>query len=267
MDRPQGNASRTTGTGFVGDLAGKTAVVTGGSRGIGRAIASGLAQAGASVVIASRKVDACTAAAAEISAETGVRTLAVGCHVGHWGECDALAQRVFDEFDRCDILVNNAGMSPRYPSIVEITEEYYDKVSAVNLKGPFRLSALFADRMANGQGGSIINISTIGSLRPGKDELVYACAKAGLNALTVGLAEAAAPSVRVNAILPGAVATDIAGVWSDELLRDATYATPLKRMGTPQDFVGAALWLASDSSSFVTGELIRIDGGRYRQTS
>jgi NAD(P)-dependent dehydrogenase (short-subunit alcohol dehydrogenase family) len=137
----------------------------------------------------------------------------------------------------------------------------------VNLKGPFRLSAAIGTRMAQGTGGSIINVSTIGSLRPGAHELVYACAKAGLNALTVGLAEAFGPTVRANAILPGAIATDIAKTWSAEMTQDAMRGVPLGRMGTPQDLLGAALWLASDASAFVTGELVRIDGGLYRQTS
>ncbi|MBY8862888.1 glucose 1-dehydrogenase [Nocardia sp. CA2R105] len=248
-------------------LAGKIAVVTGGSRGIGRAIAQGFAQAGAAVVIASRKLGVCERVADEIRCTTGASTLAVACHVGHWADCDVLMDRVIAEFGRCDILVNNAGMSPRYSSLTEISEEYYDKVSSVNLKGPFRLGARFGDHMARHGGGSIINVSTIGSLRPGADELVYACAKAGLNALTVGLAEAYGPAVRVNAILPGGVATDIADKWPPELMQQAIDAAPLERIGTPEDFIGAATWLAGDAASFVTGELIRIDGGRYRQTS
>lgn len=249
------------------DLTGRVAVVTGGSRGIGFAIADALSQAGASVVIASRKPDACERAASTIHTGTGNPTSAVACHVGHWDDCQNLLDAVTSEYGRCDILVNNAGMSPRYESLVSVTEEYYDKVAAVNLKGPFRLSALFGELMAANGRGSIINVSTIGSLRPGADELVYACAKAGLNALTVGLAEAYGPHVRANAILPGGVATDIAANWPPGMLDEAISGTPLNRIGTPDDFAGAATWLASDASAFVTGALIRIDGGRYRQTS
>ena len=249
------------------DLSGRVAVVTGGSRGIGRSIAQGFAEAGASVVIASRKFDACEAAAAEITASTGAQALPVSCHVGQWNECDALVETTYDRFGRCDILVNNAGMSPLYPDLVSVTEEYYDKVASVNLKGPFRLSCLVGTRMAQGAGGSIINVSTIGSLRPRANELVYSCAKAGLNALTVGLAEAFGPSVRANAILPGAVATDITSTWSEDMKREATEGTPLRRLGTADDFVGTALWLASDASAYVTGELVRVDGGAYRRTS
>jgi NAD(P)-dependent dehydrogenase (short-subunit alcohol dehydrogenase family) len=251
----------------VFDLTGKVAVVTGGSRGIGRSIAQGFAEAGASVVIASRKLDACERAAAEVTSSTGAQAIPIACHVGRWDDCDALSERVYEDFGRCDVLVNNAGMSPLYPDLVSITEEYYDKVASVNLKGPFRLSAAIGTRMVQGEGGSIINVSTIGSLRPRAHELVYACAKAGLNALTVGLAEAFGPTVRANAILPGAIATDITKAWSAEVTRAATEGVPLGRMGTPDDFIGTALWLASDASAFVTGELVRVDGGAYRQTS
>jgi hypothetical protein len=243
------------------DLSGKVAVVTGGSRGIGRAVAEGFAVAGADVVIASRKFEACRAAADEIAAATGRRTLPVACHVGRWEDCDALADTVYREFGRCDVLVNNAGMSPQYGSLTDITEEYYDKVSAVNLKGPFRLGVLFGQRMSQGEGGSIINISSIGSQRVGSTELVYACAKAGLNALTLGLASAYGPTVRSNAILPGAVLTDISKSWTDAYREAASSLSPLGRAGEPEDFIGAALWLASRASSWVTGTLVRVDGG------
>ena len=249
------------------DLHGKVAVVTGGSRGIGRAIAGGLAAAGADVVVASRKLEACGRAAAEINGSTGVQTLPVGFHAGRWDDCDRLVDTVYDTFGRCDVLVNNAGSSPLYPSLVEVSEEYYDKVTSLNLKGPFRLGALIGARMAAGDGGSIINISTIGSLRPTARELVYACAKAGLNALTVGLADAYGPKVRVNALLPGMVMTDIAEGWPPEMRAAAADDTPLGRAGVAEDFVGPALWLAGDASPWVTGTLIRVDGGRFRQNS
>ena len=247
-------------------LNGKRAVITGGSRGIGLAIARAYAAAGADVVIASRKLEACQEAADEIAATTGRRALAVACHVGKWDDCDQLHEFVLGELGGCDILVNNAGMSPLYPDLVSVTEAYYDKVAAVNLKGPFRLSALFGARMAATTGGSIINVSTIGSLRPSANELVYACAKAGLNALTVGLADAFGPSVRVNAILPGAVMTDIADAWPEEM-RSGAASNPLRRAGQPNDFVGAALFFATDASAWITGTLLRVDGGLYRQTS
>lgn len=248
-------------------LAGKVAVVTGGSRGIGRAIVEGFAAAGADVVIASRKLGICEEVAEQVRAQTGRRALAVGMHVGHWADCDRLAEVTYAEFGRCDVLVNNAGMSPLYDGLPAITEEYFDKVTSVNLKGPFRLASVIGDRMAKGDGGSIINVSSIGSLRPGAGELVYACAKAGLNALTIGLAEAYGPKVRANGILPGAVLTDIAKAWTPQFREKAGQGIPLQRAGVAQDFAGTALWLASDASAWVTGELVRVDGGAYRQMS
>ena len=248
------------------DLTGKVAVVTGGSRGIGKAMVRGFADAGADVVIASRKLHNCTALADEITAETGRRALPVGFHVGHWAECDELVATVYEQFGRCDIFVSNAGMSPLYPDLASISEEYYDKVHGVNLKGPFRLGVMFGTRMAAGDGGSIINVSAIGSLRPGCTELVYACAKAGLNALTIGLADAFGPKVRANCILPGSVLTDIANAWPDEML-NAGPNLPLGRLGVADDLVGTALWLASGASAWVTGELVRVDGGAFRQMS
>ena len=246
------------------ELAGKVAVITGGSRGIGKAIAEAYAAAGADVVVASRKLDNCVAVAEAISAATGRRALPVACHVGRWDDCDRLVDTTLAELGRCDILVNNAGMSPLYPDLTAITEEYYDKVSAVNLKGPFRLGVRFGAHMAAHDGGVIINVSTIGSLRPGKGELVYSCAKAGLNALTIGLADAYGPKVRCNAILPGAILTDISEAWSDETKAVAAM-TPLGRAGYAEDFPGVALFLASDASAFITGTLLRVDGGACRQ--
>jgi NAD(P)-dependent dehydrogenase (short-subunit alcohol dehydrogenase family) len=246
---------------------GRVVVVTGGSRGIGRSIAAGFAAAGANVVIASRKLQSCEAVAAELDATHGVSCLPLAYHAAHWGDSDRLADEVLRHYGRCDVLVNNAGMSPPHDGIQAITEEYFDKVSAVNLKGPFRLSARLGPHLADAGGGSIINVSTIGSLRPAASEVVYACAKAGLNALTIALAGELAPAVRVNALLPGAVDTDIARSWSPEQRELAARAAPLGRMGTPDDFAGPALWLASERSAFVTGTLIRVDGGHYRQLS
>jgi NAD(P)-dependent dehydrogenase (short-subunit alcohol dehydrogenase family) len=248
---------------FRFDLSGKVAVVTGGSRGIGRAIVQGFADAGADVVIASRKRDACERAAAEVATATGRTAVAIPCHVGRWADCDALITETEKAFGRIDVLVNNAGMSPLYERLVDITEELYDKTLAVNLKGPFRLGVLAATHMAAADGGSIINVGTIGSLLASPNELPYACAKAGLNALTVGLAEAFAPEVRVNAILPGPFDTDIAKAWAPEM--HAGDYVPLGRLGRPDEVVGAALYLASDASSYTTGATIRIDGGLARR--
>jgi len=178
------------------DLTGKVAVVTGGSRGLGRAMAQAFAEHGADVVIASRKLDACEAAAAEITASTGRRALSVAFHAGRWEDVERLADTVYDELGRCDVLVNNAGMSPRYPSLSEVSEELFDKVVGVNFRGPFRLSSLVGERMSAGDGGSIINVSSIAAVQPSTHELVYAGAKAALNAMTVGMSQALLMSVR-----------------------------------------------------------------------
>ena len=143
-----------------GALAGKVALVTGGSRGLGRSMVLAFAAAGADVVVTSRKLDACQAVAAEVEAQ-GRRALPVACHVGHWDELDGLVEQAYGTFGRVDVLVNNAGMSPLYPDLVSVSEELWDKVLGVNLKGPFRLTALVGTRMADGPyGGSIINVSS-----------------------------------------------------------------------------------------------------------
>ena len=246
------------------DLTGKVAVVTGGSRGIGRSVVKAFAEAGADVVIASRKLDNCEALAKEVEAETGRTAVPVACHVGHWEECDQLIETVYDRFGKCDVFVNNAGMSPLYPSLDAVTEELFDKTVGVNLKGPFRLGSLVGKRMYDAGSGSIINVSTVGSLMASVIELPYACAKAGLNAFTVGLAEALAPKVRVNCILPGPFDTDITAPWGEEA-KSGTFV-PLKRLGRPDEIAGAALYFASDASSYTTGALLKIDGGLTRRT-
>jgi NAD(P)-dependent dehydrogenase (short-subunit alcohol dehydrogenase family) len=241
------------------DLTGKVAIVTGGSRGIGRAIVQTLAEAGANVVVASRKLDACEAVAAEVRESTGTKALAVACHVGKWEDCERLLATTLAELGRIDVLVNNAGMSPLYERLDLISEELYDKTFNVNLKGPFRLAVLAATHMAANDGGSIINVGTVGSLVASVNELPYACAKAGLNALTIGLAEAYAPKVRVNAILPGPFRTDISKAWS---VGDQIGAVvPLGRIGEPEEVAPLALHLASAASSYTTGAIIRVDGG------
>ena len=230
------------------DLTGKVAVVTGGSRGIGRSIVLGYARAGADVVIASRKLDNCEAVAREVEETTGRRTLAVSTHVGHWDQCDALVDTVYREFGHCEVLVNNAGMSPLYPDLASITEDYYDKVAAVNLKGPFRLATQFGSRMAADDGGSIINVSTIGSLRerPGARVRVRqgGAQRPHHRARRLVRAQGARqlhPARRhPHRHRRSVVAGDGAGVGN---------LTPLKRAGVADDFIGTALWLASDASS------------------
>jgi NAD(P)-dependent dehydrogenase (short-subunit alcohol dehydrogenase family) len=242
------------------DLSGRVALVTGGSRGLGREIVLAYARAGADVVITSRKLENCRALAEEVGA-LGHGALAHACHVGHWHEIDGLVQAAYDRFGRIDVLVNNAGSSPLYPSPEAVSEELYDKVLAVNLKGPFRLSALVGARMASAGGGSIINVSSTAAVRPNGRFIAYSAAKAGLNAMTTAFAQALGPSVRVNAIMPGAFLTDISKAWDLEAFKEQALGFPLKRGGEPSEIVGAALYLASDASSYTSGAVLTVDGG------
>lgn len=243
------------------DLTGKVALITGGSRGLGREMALAFADHGAHVAIASRKLDQCEKTAAEIAAR-GVQSFAHACHVAKWPEIQALVEATYARFGRVDILVNNAGLSPLYPSLDAITEELFDKVIGINLKGPFRLSALVAKRMMAGDGGSIINVSSTAAVTPSPASEPYCSAKAGLNALTRSMAYAYGPKVRVNCIMPGPFLTDISKAWDMEAFAaGAKINIPLQRGGQPHEIVGAALYLASNAASFTTGTIIAVDGG------
>ncbi len=243
------------------DLTGKIALVTGGGRGLGREMTEAFAAHGADVVIASRKLDVLDAAAEEISASTGRTITPIQCHVGDWDAVTALVDDVYERIGRVDILVNNAGMSPLYGSLTEVSEALWDKVIDVNLKGPFRLAALVGERMKAAGGGSIINVSSTSSIRPGAVEVPYGAAKAGINNLSVGLARSYAPEVRVNTLMPGPFATDISDAWSPEVFARIERSLPLARVGQPNEVIGTALLLASDAGSYITGSTIRVDGG------
>jgi NAD(P)-dependent dehydrogenase (short-subunit alcohol dehydrogenase family) len=243
------------------DLTGRVAMVTGGSRGLGHAMALGLAEAGADVIVASRKLDACEATVAEVEA-MGRRALAIGVNMSHWDEMDGLVETAYDHFGRIDVLVNNAGMSLTYGALSDVTEAMWDKVVGINLKGPFRLTALVGPRMAAGDGGSIINVSSTGSIRPAPFMLPYDAAKAGLNALTVGFAHAYGPTVRVNCIMAGPFFTDVTKDWDLEAFDvEVRKRHALGRGGQPDEIVGSALYFASDASSYTTGAVLRVDGG------
>jgi NAD(P)-dependent dehydrogenase (short-subunit alcohol dehydrogenase family) len=245
----------------TGSLAGKVALVTGGSRGLGRAMVLAFAGEGADVIIASRKLENCQAVAAEVKA-MGRRALPLACHVGHWDELEPLVEQSFAAFGRIDVLVNNAGMSLLYPSLPEVTEAMWDKVVNLNLKGPFRLTALVGPRMAaSPYGGSIINVSSTGSIRPAPFMLPYDAAKAGVNALTEGFAHAFGPTVRVNCIMAGPFLTDISSSWDMPSFEQGAQRHALKRGGRPEEVVGAALYFATDASSYTTGAILRVDGG------
>lgn len=239
----------------------KVVVVTGGSRGLGRAMVQAFAAHGAHVVVASRKLAACEELASQIRDRYGHRALPVACNVSDWEQCNALVDTVYGELGRVDVLVNNAGLSPLYPSLDQVSEALFDKVIGVNLKGPFRLSALIAPKMVDEGGGSIINISSIEAIRPDATALPYATAKAGLNALTLGLAHSYGPTVRANTIQCGLFNTDIAAAWPEGFAESLIPSIPLRRIGEPEDIVGAALYLASDASGYCSGTTIRLDGG------
>ena len=244
------------------DFTGKVVVITGGSRGIGHAMALGFAAAGANLAIASRKLDACEATVKEIRA-LGADGSAHAAHVGKWEDCNRLADEVYARWGRTDVLINNAGLSPLAPSSLETSEELFDKIIAVNLKGPFRLSALFGSRMMAGEGGAIINISSTAAIRPDPETAPYAAAKAGLNILTVANAKEFGPRVRVNCIMCGPFHTDISKGWSrtKEFAQRAKETFPLQCAGEAEEVVGAALYFASPAASYTTGAVLTIDGG------
>ncbi|MGV9798488.1 SDR family NAD(P)-dependent oxidoreductase [Mycobacterium sp. NPDC003449] len=241
------------------DLTDRVVLVTGGSRGLGRQIALAAARCGADVVIASRNLESCIVTAEEIAATTGRAAFPYQVHVGRWDELDGLVQAAYARFGKVDVLVNNAGMSPLYDSLGSVTEKLFDAVVNLNLKGPFRLSALIGERMVADGGGAVLNISSSGSLRPDEHMLPYAAAKAGLNTLTEGLAKAFAPTVRVNTLMAGPFLTDISKAWDTSGQPFAHLA--LQRAGDPSEIVGAALFLMSDASSYTTGSIVRADGG------
>lgn len=245
------------------DVAGKVVLITGGSRGLGKAMCEEFARRGARVAIASRKLEECEKLAQKLCAN-GAQALALRCHVGKWDELESVIDQVTDHFGRLDVLVNNAGMSPMAPSLLDTTESLFDKIIEVNLKGPTRLTALAATKMADTGGGSIINISSLASYKPDPMTTVYSAAKAGLNALTVASArEYASVGVRVNCIVCGTFDTDAAaGIISNEdALPYVIEPVAMKRVGHPHEVTGAAVYFASDASSYTTGTGVTIDGG------
>lgn len=243
------------------DLSGKVALVTGGSRGLGYEMIKAYAQCGADVIITSRKQDNCDEVAKEVESDYGVKALAYGCHVGHWDEVGELVDAAYDKFGKVDILVNNAGMSPLAPSSAETSEELFDKVIGVNFKGPFRLGSLVGQRMFDGDGGCIINVSSTGSIMPQPRFGPYAGAKNALNALTTVFGLEYAPKVRVNTLMSGPFLTDIAKAWTEEARTESRSA--IGHPGSPEEIVTTALYLASPASSYTTLATIRCDGGLY----
>jgi len=245
----------------VFDLTDRVVVITGGSRGLGKEMAYGCAQAGAHVVIASRKLENCVTVADDIAQKFGRQTMAYGLHVGRWDEIEPFVDAVYAKFGKVDVLVNNAGMSPIYQKNSEVTEQMFDSVMNLNFKGPYRLTALMGERMQAAGKGSIINVSSSGSIRPSPTIIPYAGAKAGLNTMTEGFAAAFGPQVRVNTVMSGTMMSDISKAWDLEAMKPGMQRIAMKRIGDPPEIVGAVLYLASDASSYTSCATIRVDGG------
>jgi NAD(P)-dependent dehydrogenase (short-subunit alcohol dehydrogenase family) len=246
----------------MGKLAGRVAVVTGGATGLGRQIVEAFASEGAAVVIASRKRDACEGAAEEVRRDHGVDALASSCDVGFWDECGALVGRVLTRFGRADVLVNNAGMAIPYRGVEDLDERMWRKVLDVNLMGTIALSQGFAAHMAKAGGGSIINITSTGAVRPKDPFVPYAVAKAAVNTLTQAHAQSFGPlGVRVNAIQCGPFRTKMAAGWDDKTVAQLERTAALRRIGDPGEIRAAALYLATGDSAFVTGSVLQLDGG------
>ncbi len=246
-------------------LPGKVALVTGGSRGIGRAIALGLAEAGADVVLASRKLPDLEVVAQEIF-QKGRKALPVSANIRHLDEIDNLVRRAMDEFDRVDILVNNAGTNPIFGSVFDVDEKAWDVTLGLNLKGYFFLSQSVGKVMRDKGGGSIINVASSDGIRPRIGAGVYAISKAGVIMLTEILAqEWGQYNIRVNAIAPDIIRTRFSEVvWGDPVIRERIEdSTALGRIGEPDEIVGAALFLASEASTYMTGQTITLDGGHF----
>jgi NAD(P)-dependent dehydrogenase (short-subunit alcohol dehydrogenase family) len=250
------------------DLTGRVAIVTGSTKGIGRAMVEGLARAGASVVVSSRKQELCDSVGAEIADATGADVLALACHVGEWDAIPAFVERVVERFGHIDVLVNNAGINPAPVTVGDMTLEYWRKVFSVNLEGPLRMSQQVAPVMRDAGGGSIVNIGTMAAYGPGPAICAYGASKAALLNLTKAMAMEWAPwNVRVNVLSPGPFMSEM---MQGAASRDAGYldmvagGTHLKRVADPDEIVGPVLYLASDASSFVTADDISVSGGMLK---
>jgi NAD(P)-dependent dehydrogenase (short-subunit alcohol dehydrogenase family) len=245
------------------DLSGKVAIVTGASRGIGQAIAEHLAQAGAKVVLASRKQDSLEEVAANIKAKGG-EAMAVAAHTGEKATLKALVDKTIDTWGKVDILVNNAATNPHFGPVLDAEDSMWQKTLEVNLMGNVWLCQQVVPQMRENGGGSIINVASIAGIRPGMLQGIYSMTKAAVISLTQTLAmELGADGIRVNAIAPGLVQTRFArALWeNDSLMNQVIPRTPLGRIGQPEEIAAIALWLASDLSSFATGETFVVDGG------
>jgi len=243
-------------------LKNKVALITGASRGIGHAAAIGMAQAGADLAIASRKLPDLEKVAAEIQ-KTGRKCLPIATHAGRIEEINSLVKKVVDEFGRIDILVNNAATNPTMASALDIDDRAWDSIMNLNLKGLFFLSQAVARVMKEKGGGKIINVASIAGITP--DILpVYSISKAGVIMATKVMAQQWAQyNIRVNTVAPGLTKTRFSeALWkNDDILKIAMSRTPMARPAEPEEMVGTIIYLASDASSYVTGQVIAVDGG------
>jgi NAD(P)-dependent dehydrogenase (short-subunit alcohol dehydrogenase family) len=239
------------------DLQGKVALVTGASKGIGAGIAKLLAESGASVMLSSRKIEALEEAAAGIDGDTAV----FAAHAGRPEEAQACVAATVERFGAVDILVNNAATNPYYGRAIEIDLPRFDKTVEVNLRGPLIWTQEAWRQSMSERGGSVINIASVGAMTHAGPIGIYDMTKAALVHLTKHLASELGPNVRVNAIAPGLVKTDFARALWEPGGEEAPRPWPLKRLGQPSDIAGAALFLASDLASWVTGEVLVVDGG------
>jgi dehydrogenase/reductase SDR family member 4 len=243
-------------------LKGKVALITGASRGIGQAAAIGMAQAGADIAIASRKLPDLEKVAEEVR-KTGRKCLPVAAHVARMEEINNLVKRVTDEFGKIDILVNNAATNPTMAQALDVDERGWDAIMNLNLKGLFFLSQAVARIMKEKGGGKIVNVASIAGISP--DLLpVYSISKAGVIMATKVMAQQWAPyHIRANAVAPGLTKTRFSeALWNNpDILNIAMSRTPMARVAEPEEMVGAIIYLASEASSYVTGQVIAVDGG------
>ena len=245
------------------DLKGRVAVVTGASRGIGEAIARAFAARGAKVVVSSRKADACAEVARQIAASGG-EARAIACHIGDMAGLENLFAAVERDYGCLDVLVNNAATNPYYGHVLDTDLGAFQKTVDVNIRGYFFASVLGGRLMRGRGGGSIINVASVNGIRPGPLQGIYSITKGAVLNLTKVFARECGPDgIRVNAILPGLVRTKFAGALLSDPAQVDHYVgeTPLRRVGEPQDIAGAAVFLASDAASYVTGEFLVVDGG------
>ena len=245
------------------DLSGKIALVTGASRGIGEAIAKLLAAHGAHVVVSSRKADACAKVVGDVEKEGG-RAEAIACHIGEPAQIEDAMRRIEASHGRLDILVNNAATNPYFGPVVDADLGAFQKTVDVNIRGYFFASIHAGRLMRRRNAGSIINLASVNAIRPGPLQGIYSITKGAVLNMTKAFARECGPDgLRVNAILPGLIRTKFAGALlaDDAQLEHYVGTTPLRRVGEPQDLAGAVVFLASDASAYVTGELLVVDGG------